>query len=197
MNLPIYWVDAFTEKTFGGNPAAVIPLDSWLEDSLLQKIASENGLSETAFFIRTGSASADLRWFTPGVEVDLCGHATLATAHVLFNELGQAQTPFVFKARSGLLSISRKGPMLELDFPSRPSTRTQPPADLLKGLGIAPKELFLTETAWLCVYDTEDEVRALCRISAPWQRSPPGSSYRRRQGRTATTSAGTSRRMRE
>ena len=93
MKLPIYWVDAFTDKVFGGNPAAVVPLDSWLDDALLQRIANENGLSETAFFVRTGPARAELRWFTPAVEVDLCGHATLATAHVLFNELGQSESP--------------------------------------------------------------------------------------------------------
>jgi predicted PhzF superfamily epimerase YddE/YHI9 len=174
MNLPIYWVDAFTKKTFGGNPAAVIPLDSWLDDSLLQTIANENGLSETAFFIRTGAASADLRWFTPAVEVDLCGHATLATAHVLFNELGQAETPFVFKARSGLLSVSRKGQVLELDFPARPGAPARPPADLLTGLGAAPKELFLNERTWLCVYETEDEVRALSPDFSALAKVTPG-----------------------
>jgi len=102
MNLPIYWVDAFTEKAFGGNPAAVVPLDSWPADGLLQRIANENGLSETAFFVRTGPARADLRWFTPAIEIDLCGHATLATAHVLFNELGQEESPIRFSQSRGL-----------------------------------------------------------------------------------------------
>jgi PhzF family phenazine biosynthesis protein len=174
MNLPIYWVDAFTDRTFGGNPAAVVPLDSWPEDSLLQRIANENGLSETAFFIRTGPASADLRWFTPAVEVDLCGHATLATAHVLFNELGQAETPFVFKSRSGLLAISRKGPMLELDFPSRPASPVPTPADLLKGLGARPRELLLSERTWLCVFETQEEVHALSPDFDALSRVTPG-----------------------
>src|ERR1035438_10593143 len=96
MDLPIYWIDAFTGRTFGGNPAVVVPLDSWPGDALLQSIANQNGLSETAYFVRTGPARAELRWFTPAVEVDLCGHATLASAHVLFNELGQLESPVLF-----------------------------------------------------------------------------------------------------
>jgi PhzF family phenazine biosynthesis protein len=139
MNLPIYWVDAFTDRVFGGNPAAVVPLDSWLDDALLQRIANENGLSETAYFVRTGPARAELRWFTPAVEVDLCGHATLATAHVLFNELGQAESPFVFDTKSGPLSVfRRKGEMIELDFPPGPRRRAEAPAALLRGLGLKP-----------------------------------------------------------
>ena len=122
MNLPIYWIDAFTDRTFGGNPAAVVPLESWPDADLLQKIANENGLSETAFFVRTGPARADLRWFTPTVEMDLCGHATLASAHVLHGELGQTEFPFVFDTRSGPLPVARKGNLFELDFPSRPAS---------------------------------------------------------------------------
>ena len=138
MNLPLYWIDAFTDRVFGGNPAAVVPLDSWLDGALLQRIENENGLSETAFFVRTGTARAELRWFTPAVEVDLCGHATLATAHVLFHELGQVQSPFVFDTKSGPLSVARRGPLFELDFPSRPAAPAEPPADLLRGLGLKP-----------------------------------------------------------
>jgi PhzF family phenazine biosynthesis protein len=121
MILPLYWVDAFTEQRFGGNPAAVIPLDSWLDDALLQRIANENGLSETAYFIRTGPARAELRWFTPAIEVDLCGHATLAAAHVLFNDLGQVESPFIFDSKSGPLSVALRKGMIELDFPARPA----------------------------------------------------------------------------
>jgi PhzF family phenazine biosynthesis protein len=161
MNLPIYWVDAFTERTFGGNPAAVVPLDSWLDDGLLQRIANENGLSETAYFVRTGPASADLRWFTPAVEVDLCGHATLATAHVLFNELGQAEAPFVFNAKGGVLSVSRRGELMELDFPARPAKAAEPPEDLLRGLVVPPKQVLRTDLTWLCVYETAEQVKAL------------------------------------
>jgi PhzF family phenazine biosynthesis protein len=174
MNLPIYWVDAFTERTFGGNPAAVVPLDSWLDDGLLQRIANENGLSETAFFVRTGAASADLRWFTPAVEVDLCGHATLATAHVLFNELGQAETPFVFKAKGGVLSVSKKGPLIELDFPARPARSAGAPENLLKGLVAPPKHVLRSDLTWLCVYETAEQVEALAPDFAVLSKVVPG-----------------------
>jgi PhzF family phenazine biosynthesis protein len=174
MNLPLYWVDAFTNHTFGGNPAAVVPLDSWLSDELLQRIANENGISETAYFVRTGPASADLRWFTPAVEVDLCGHATLASAHVLFNELGQAESPFVFTAKSGLLSVSRRDSMIELDFPARAATEATPAPGLLKGLGGAPKKIMKTDLTWLLVYETEEEVRALAPDFAELGKIVPG-----------------------
>jgi len=158
MELPIYWIDAFTERTFGGNPAAVVPLESWLDDALLQRIANENGLSETAYFVRTGPARAGLRWFTPAIEVDLCGHATLATAHVLFNELGQAESPFVFDTKSGPLSVARKGDRIELDFPARPAAPAEPSADLLRGLRGRPGQVLKSERMWLCVYGSAEEV---------------------------------------
>jgi predicted PhzF superfamily epimerase YddE/YHI9 len=158
MELPLYWVDAFTDRVFGGNPAAVVPLESWLEDPLLQRIAFENGLSETAYFVRTGPARARLRWFTPAVEVDLCGHATLATAHVLFRELAQAESPFVFDTRSGPLSVSRKGPLLELDFPSRPALPAEAPPELVRGLGRRPDAALKSERMWLCVYGSASDV---------------------------------------
>jgi predicted PhzF superfamily epimerase YddE/YHI9 len=161
MNLPLYWIDAFTETVFGGNPAAVVPLDRWLEDALLQRIANENGLSETAFFVRTGPSRAKLRWFTPAVEVDLCGHATLATAHVLFNELGQAESPFVFDTKSGPLSVFRRGPLFELDFPARPAAPAEAPESLLRGLRLKPAEVLRSERMWLCVFATAGEVLSL------------------------------------
>ena len=161
MVLPIFWVDAFTEKVFAGNPAAVVPLDSWLDDALLQRIANENGLSETAFFVRKGPARAELRWFTPAVEVDLCGHATLATAHVLFTELGQTESPVVFDTKSGPLYVTRKGPLIELDFPSRPAAPAEPPGELLRGLRLKQAEVLRSERMWLCVYPTADDVLAL------------------------------------
>jgi predicted PhzF superfamily epimerase YddE/YHI9 len=160
MDLPIYWIDAFTDRAFGGNPAAVVPLDSWPGDALLQSIANQNGLSETAYFVRTGPARAELRWFTPTVEVDLCGHATLATAHVLFFELGQIESPMVFETKSGPLSVSRRGPLIELDFPARPARAAEPAAGLL-GLGRKPEYVLRSETMWLCVYRTQEEVAAL------------------------------------
>lgn len=161
MNLPIYWVDAFTDRVFGGNPAAVMPLDSWPEDALLQKIANQNGLSETAYFVRTGPARARLRWFTPSVEVDLCGHATLASAHVLFNDLGQTESPFVFDSKSGLLSVARRGDMIELDFPARPAAPVETPDSLVRGLGLRPSETLRSSTMLMCVYPSEGDVRSL------------------------------------
>jgi len=174
MNLPIYWVDAFTDRVFGGNPAAVVPLDSWLDDALMQRIANENGLSETAYFVRTGPARAELRWFTPSVEVDLCGHATLGTAHVLFNELGQAESPFVFDTKSGPLSVFRRGSLIELDFPSRPASPAEAPAALLRGLGLMPEQVLRSERMWLCVYATADEVKALAPDFAALGTVSPG-----------------------
>jgi predicted PhzF superfamily epimerase YddE/YHI9 len=174
MNLPIYWVDAFTDRTFGGNPAAVVPLVSWPEDGLLQKIANQNGVSETAYFVRTGPARAELRWFTPAVEVDLCGHATLATAHVLFNELGQTQSPMVFDTKSGPLSVARKGALLELDFPSRPARPAEAPPALLRGLGARPGEVLKSERMWLCVYRTPEEVIAIAPDQAALGTVSPG-----------------------
>jgi PhzF family phenazine biosynthesis protein len=174
MELPIYWIDAFTERAFGGNPAAVVPLDSWIDDALLQRIANENGLSETAFFVRTGSARADLRWFTPQVEIDLCGHATLATAHVLFNEFGQAETPIVFDTRSGPLSVSRRGALIELDFPARPAAPAEAQETLVLGLGKRPSEFLRSEKMWLCVYPAESDVVGLAPDHAVLATVAPG-----------------------
>jgi predicted PhzF superfamily epimerase YddE/YHI9 len=161
MELPLFWVDAFTDRVFGGNPAAVVPLESWPDDHLLQRIAFENGLSETAYFVRTGPARAKLRWFTPAVEIDLCGHATLATAHVLFKELGQVESPFVFDTMSGPLAVTRKGPLFELDFPSRPALPAQPTLELLSGLGRTPDAAFRSERMWLCVFGSAADVAGI------------------------------------
>ncbi|HXN34806.1 MAG TPA: PhzF family phenazine biosynthesis protein [Opitutaceae bacterium] len=174
MEAPIYWIDAFTDKVFGGNPAAVVPLDSWPEDRLLQRIAFENGLSETAYFIRSGPARADLRWFTPSVEVDLCGHATLAAAHVLFNELGQKESPFVFDTRSGPLSAARRGAMIELDFPARPAVPSEPSPELLRGLGREPRETLKSERMWLCVYASAGDIAALSPDHGALAAASPG-----------------------
>ncbi len=174
MELPLYWVDAFTDRVFGGNPAAVVPLESWLEDPLLQRIAFENGLSETAYFVRTGPARARLRWFTPAVEVDLCGHATLATAHVLFRELAQAESPFVFDTRSGPLSVSRKGPLFELDFPSRPALPAEAPPELVRGLGRKPDAALKSERMWLCVYGSASDVAGVAPDHAALAAVTPG-----------------------
>jgi predicted PhzF superfamily epimerase YddE/YHI9 len=174
MDLPIYWVDAFTDHAFGGNPAAVIPLEAWLGDALLQRIANENGLSETAYFVRTGPARANLRWFTPSIEMDLCGHATLGTAHVLFNELGQEGSLFTFDTHSGPLTVVRRGKLLELDFPARPASPAKPVPDLLKGLVHAPAEVLKSEQMWLCIYGSESQVAALAPDHAAFEGVQPG-----------------------
>ncbi|MCS7025962.1 MAG: PhzF family phenazine biosynthesis protein [Bryobacteraceae bacterium] len=159
MRLPFYQVDAFTDRLFGGNPAAVCPLESWLPDAILQNIAAENNLAETAYFLSAGDAY-QLRWFTPTVEVDLCGHATLASAFVLWRKLGEHRPQIDFDTRSGRISVRLKGDWMELDFPSRPPESCQPPAQLRKALGGAP-EAVLAARDYLVVYGSEEEVRAL------------------------------------
>jgi PhzF family phenazine biosynthesis protein len=159
MQIPIYQVDAFTSKLFGGNPAAVCPLDEWLTSETLQAIASENNLSETAFYLKTGDRY-HLRWFTPGLEVDLCGHATLATAHVLLNVLESDASQVVFDTRSGELKVKREGERLVMDFPSKPPTPADPPAGMLEALGGEPLEFFRGQY-YMAVYQSEAEIRAL------------------------------------
>ena len=178
MNLPLYWVDAFTDKVFGGNPAAVVPLESWPGDALLQRIANENGLSETAFFVRTGPASADLKWFTPEVEIDLCGHATLAAAHVLYREMGQKESPFSFRTKSGILTVAAKGALFELDFPSRPAAHAAAPDALVAGLGAKPRDVLRSERMWLMrLIERWRRSRRFPLTSRRSARSPPGTLH--------------------
>ncbi len=132
----IYQVDAFTNKLFGGNPAAVIPLESWLDDQLMQKIAAENNLAETVFFVPKNEGY-HIRWFTPELEIDLCGHATLASAFVLYEYLGYSKPQLTFYSKSGELIITPDGDKFQLNFPSRMPVRiTEYPEQLLPGLGI-------------------------------------------------------------
>ena len=159
MNLPLFQVDAFTDAPFRGNPAAVFPLAAWLPDDLLQAIALENNLSETAFFVPEGD-DLRLRWFTPACEVDLCGHATLAAAAVILRRLEPARQGVRFLTRSGPLEVSRDGPALRMDFPARPPRRVDGPPDLLAALGGAPTEVWAARDV-MAVYATADEVRAL------------------------------------
>ncbi|WP_221029566.1 PhzF family phenazine biosynthesis protein [Actomonas aquatica] len=145
LELPFYWVDAFTSHPFGGNPAAIVPLPHWLPDDQLQRMAWQHGLSETAFCVRTAADHYDLRWFTPATEVDLCGHATLATAHVLTHELATVGPQITFRTASGALTVTRQTHgRLELDFPARPSVALDPttPAAtaLLAALGLPSAE---------------------------------------------------------
>lgn len=162
MNIPIYQADAFTNKLFGGNPAAICPLDAWLPDETMQQIASENNLSETAFFVKTEKGYL-LRWFTPEYEIDLCGHATLASAHILFTELGYTAPEIHFETlKAGVLIVSRNGDKYTLDFPSRPPEPLDIlPIDLIKALGGNIPVEVLKSRDYLVVYETEEEVREL------------------------------------
>lgn len=135
MKLTLYQVDAFADKLFRGNPAAVIPLDKWIPDELMQQIAMENNLAETAFFVPRGK-HFEIRWFTPALEIDLCGHATLASAFVLYNYLDHKRPSITFHSKSGPLAITRKKEMLYMDFPSWPPEMiTDHPPELLASLG--------------------------------------------------------------
>ena len=159
MEIPIYQVDAFTDRPFGGNPAAVCPLESWLPDDVMQRIATENNLSETAFFVARGD-DFDLRWFTPVDEVDLCGHATLGTAFVLLNRLEPGRESVTFHTRSGALGVVRDGERLRMDFPSRPAKSGKAPAGVAEALGHEPLEL-LGSRDTVAVFDSAETVRAL------------------------------------
>lgn len=157
MKLPIYQVDAFTSRLFAGNPAAVVLLEEWLPDATLAAIAAENNLAETAFVIPRGDAMP-LRWFTPAVEVDLCGHATLATAHVLFRYFSPAATTLTFATKSGELPVKRDGDFLRLDFPARPGKPVEITDEVVAALGARPRELYRARDL-MAVYDSEAQVR--------------------------------------
>ena len=157
MNYPIYTVDAFTEKVFGGNPAACCPLTEFLSTETMQLLANENNLSETAFFVKNPDGSYNLRWFTPEVEMDLAGHPTLATAFVIFNELGHDSDTILFHTKSGVLTVIKKGDLLEMNFPARMPVACTPPDDLLKGFHPKPS-LVLQSRDYFLVYDTQEEV---------------------------------------
>jgi predicted PhzF superfamily epimerase YddE/YHI9 len=159
MKLPLYQVDAFTSRLFGGNPAAVVILDRWLDDEAMQAIAAENNLAETAFVI-PGPGTMPLRWFTPLVEVDLCGHATLAAAHVLFAHHTPSRGELSFSTRSGVLSVSRAGSGLSLDLPARPGVPTEVSERLVTALGARPREAYLARDL-LAVFEREEEVQDL------------------------------------
>jgi len=157
MKLPLYQVDAFTNKLFGGNPAAVVILDAWLPDPVLQSIAAENNLAETAFVIPT-SDPAPLRWFTPAVEINLCGHATLATAHVLFRQNLVKPDRITFSTMSGNLVVTRDGEFLSMDFPSWPARLVDAKEAVAAAVGIAPRETLLARDL-LAVFESEAQVR--------------------------------------
>lgn len=164
MKLRLFQVDAFTPTALAGNPAAVIPLEAWLEDALLQALAIENNLSETAFLVPEGDGWR-LRWFTPGGEVDLCGHATLATAHTLWNELGETREELRFATRSGELTVRADEDGYRMDFPAQPPEEVplrlrEAAAEVVAGLGAEPRELLVSED-WVAIYDNADTVAQL------------------------------------
>ncbi len=159
MKIPIYQIDAFTSRVFSGNPAAVCPLKMWLDDSILQAIALENNLSETAFFV-PGEEPLRIRWFTPTSEVDLCGHATLASAYVIFKYLDASLESVTFKSRSGDLTVEKTGGRLTMNFPSQPPRPCPAPKALREGLGSDPVEV-LSSMDFLAVFSNEDQIREL------------------------------------
>jgi|APSaa5957512535_1039671.scaffolds.fasta_scaffold00454_18 PhzF family phenazine biosynthesis protein len=166
VQIPIYQIDAFTKSPFQGNPAAVCPLDAWLADDVLQAIAMENNLSETAFIVSEGDGFR-LRWFTPGIEVDLCGHATLATGHLILNQLSPERDAVGFETRSGRLEVSRAGDGLAMDFPVlAPGQAMEPEPALLSAMGATPLECLPIREVHgspyvMLVFENEAQVAAL------------------------------------
>ncbi|WP_193183620.1 PhzF family phenazine biosynthesis protein [Nisaea sediminum] len=168
MRVPIYQIDAFTDKVFAGNPAAICPLYSWLTDPTMQSIAAENNLAETAFFVpdETGEADFHLRWFTPAVEVDLCGHATLASAALIFDDLMPDKNEISFRTRSGILRVRRDGAYYVMNFPSYPPAPCKVPDGLCEALGVTPVALFDApqepeRDRLMAVLENEDQVRTV------------------------------------
>ena len=164
MNLPLYQIDAFTSTVFSGNPAAICPLERWLPDATMQSIAAENNLAETAFFVprwpaADGTIDYDLRWFTPEEEVDLCGHATLASGYLVFTTLDPRRTEVTFHTKSGPLTVRRAGDDLSMDFPARPPVRCEVP-DLAAALGATPAEVWKARDL-MAVFPSEEDVRAI------------------------------------
>lgn len=159
MKQKIYQVDAFTDKVFSGNPAAVCPLDQWLSDEVMQKIANENNLSETVFYVKKDK-QYQIRWFTPSVEVDLCGHATLAAAYVLFNyEKHNENIINFYSHRSGALSVTKKQDLLTLNFPTDTYKEIELTEEITKCFNIKPKSAFKGKTDLLLIFDNEEDIR--------------------------------------
>ncbi len=168
MQFQCFHVDAFTDRLFRGNPACVVALDSWPEDRLCLEIARENAVAETAFFLREGEGF-HLRWFTPDIEMDLCGHATLAAAHVIMEELGLVARRARFRTASGNLEVLRESGKYWLDFPSRPALPTALPAAIAESLNIAPLAVFKSRD-YLLVYATEEQILDLAPDRATMDR---------------------------
>lgn len=159
MPLELYQIDSFTAEVFHGNPACVVPLKEWLPDEILLKITRENAVAETAFFIDKGD-SIHLRWFTPEIEMDLCGHATLAAAHCLVSILNYKKDTIVFDTKSGALTVEVKDGMYYMDFPSRMPEVSTLPDLIVKSLNIQPKAVFKSRD-YVLVYDSEEDIRKI------------------------------------
>jgi PhzF family phenazine biosynthesis protein len=159
MRIPLYQVDAFTDKVFGGNPAAVCPLESWLDTSVMQNIAAENNLSETAFYVKKGEGF-EIRWFTPRIEIDLAGHPTLATAHVIFNHTGYNKNEITFLSKGGELIVKKSNDLLIMDFPARPPEAVKTPGSLVRGLGLEPLEVWKARD-YLALYPSEEDILSI------------------------------------
>lgn len=172
MQLNIYQVDAFTTKVFGGNPAAVCPLNEWIEAELMQQIAAENNLSETAFFVQREQGHYEIRWFMPNDEIDLCGHATLASAHVIFSYLDTDLEEISFHSQSGILKATRfDEERITLDFPSRMPISTEIPDVVYDAFNYTPIAAFKSRDLVL-LFDTEEEIRSMTYDLAPLKGLP-------------------------
>ena len=161
MKIPMYQVDAFSRTVFGGNPAAVCPVESWIYDATMQKVAAENALSETAFIVPRGG-EWEIRWFTPVQEVELCGHATLASGYVVLHELTPKREVVRFASKSGELSVAREGDRLAMELPRwEPVPVAAPQPELVRALGKQPREILAHGSKYMCVYDSASDVAAL------------------------------------
>ncbi|WP_316843909.1 PhzF family phenazine biosynthesis isomerase, partial [Pedobacter psychrodurus] len=156
MKLDLYQIDAFTDEIFRGNPACVVPLKEWLPDEILFKITQENAVAETAFFIDKGT-HIHLRWFTPEIEMDLCGHATLAATHVLHTIMNYGRKEIIFETASGALTVTINEDVYALDFPSRKPIAAPPPEIIVKALNIQPLYV-LKSRDYILVYETEQQI---------------------------------------
>ena len=160
MQYTIYQVDAFTDEVFGGNPAAVVPLEDWLPCEVMQKIAMENNLSETAFFVPSGN-DYHIRWFTPVTEVNLCGHATLATSHVLFNHLNYRKKEIRFESKTGVLKVKKEGDLIVLDFPTSPLKEIEFPENAEQAFGTKPVKCLKGREDIMFVFKSENDIQNL------------------------------------
>jgi len=159
MEITLYQIDAFTNNVFGGNPAAVCPLEEWLDDNMMQKIAEENNLSETAFFVKR-ETGYDLRWFTPTIEIELAGHPTLAAAYVIFNYCNHGSSKISFSSKSGELTVIKDGDLLKMNFPSMKPANTGENELLNRALGNKPVELYRTRD-YLAIYSNQREILSI------------------------------------